>query len=191
MHACRRDPRNARIHHPAIIKYTVTELSQLLRPSLSPKVRTPVCNSRPAHENTYLETDIMAGKLLNLSATVQCPTATRYFQCLTSAPLRRGTGASAPCQPFQRTSVRQYAIEMAHPLVSPQKKPLYDIYIKGSPEKGEVGDCKLPFSEGPCSEPFAACDAVSSRGLSGPKYLPGLRSRNLREHLSSFGLLAS
>lgn len=29
-------------------------------------------------------------------------------------------------------------------LVSLDKKPLYDIYVKGSPEKGELGDC--PFS---------------------------------------------
>ncbi|KAK9808237.1 hypothetical protein WJX73_002184 [Symbiochloris irregularis] len=31
-----------------------------------------------------------------------------------------------------------------HELIPHSKRPLYDIYIKGSPEKGEVGDC--PFS---------------------------------------------
>lgn len=34
------------------------------------------------------------------------------------------------------------AIELRLPLVSQDKRPLYDIYIKGSPEKGEVGDCE-------------------------------------------------
>ena len=29
-------------------------------------------------------------------------------------------------------------------IVSPSAKPLYDLYVKGSPEKGELGDCKRP-----------------------------------------------
>ncbi len=51
---------------------------------------------------------------------------------------------------FSQTVRRSIAFRVAGPghrqvcrmsIVSQNAKPLYDLYVKGSPEKGELGDC--------------------------------------------------
>lgn len=89
---------------------------------------------------------LMALKLISPSGA-QAASAALCMRCLTTAPLARRAGALAPRYGnSQRQSTRQMAgIQMDRPLISQDKRPLYDIYIKGSPEKGEIGDC-APYS---------------------------------------------
>lgn len=67
---------------------------------------------------------------LKIAMTALCLTRT------STALFNRSVGRSlAFCAPGARRQVARMSI------VSPSAKPLYDLYVKGSPEKGELGDC--------------------------------------------------
>lgn len=73
---------------------------------------------------TKVSTRIMSAAL--------CHTASSLFR---SAAFRRST--------HTRGRALRQAARMS--IVSPSAKPLYDLYVKGSPEKGELGDCERPW----------------------------------------------